>query len=246
MPDQPSVPPTPRLIVTIGLHSSASTWVYNTVRELMIARFGGEQISAIFAETVEEMIADRSLAGRHVVWKTHHGGPNWEAFAWLSRATAVLSVRDPRDAAVSLMQRFAVETKPAMGAIGQDCLRAMQCADAGCPVLRYEDRFFEDAETVGKLARAIGAEVSAKARARIFERYRTEAVSAFADNLAGLSTARVSGSVGSSQFDRVTQIHTAHIGNGRIGKWRETLPPAQQREATDYFAPFLRRFGYDA
>src|SRR5258708_10162417 len=108
----PSVPPTPRLIVTIGLHSSASTWVYNTVRELMIAYYGGEQISAIFAESVEEMIADRTLAGRHVVWKTHHGGPHWEVFAWLSQASAVLIVRGPRDAAVCLLQRFAVETEP--------------------------------------------------------------------------------------------------------------------------------------
>ena len=247
MPDPLSLLPSPpRLIITIGLHSSASTWVYNTVRELMIACYGGEQIGAIFAESVEEMIADRSLAGRHVVWKTHHGGPHWEVFAWLSRAIVVLSVRDPRDASVSLMHRFAVETKPAMLAIGQDCRRAMQCADAGYPLLRYEDGFFDDPATVGTLARLIGAEASPEAQARVFERYRTEAVRAFADNLAALPAERVSGSVGGSQFDRVTQIHRTHIGNGSIGKWREYLSPAQQRAATDYFAPFLTRFGYAA
>jgi hypothetical protein len=238
MPDPLSLLPSPpRLIITIGLHSSASTWVYNTVRELMIACHGGEQIAAIFAESVEEMIADRSLAGRHVVWKTHHGGPHWEVFAWLSRATVVLSVRDPRDAAVSLMQRFAVDAKLALQTIGQDCRCAMQCADAGHPVLRYEDHFFDDPATVGMLARLIGAEASADAQARIFKRYRTEAVHAVAE--------RISGAAGSLQFDRLTQIHRGHIGNGRIGKWREYLPPAQQREATDYFAPFLKRFGYD-
>jgi len=245
--DQPSVPqPTPRLIITIGLHGSASTWVFNTARELMIACYGEEQIAAIFADSVQEMIADGSLAGRHVVWKTHHGGPHWEVFAWLSRATVVLSVRDPRDAAVSLMQRFAVDARSAVQAIGQDCRRAMQCADAGYPVLRYEDRFFDNPATVAALARLIGAEVSAEVQARIFERYRTEAVRALADNLAALSAERVSGTVDSLQFDRVTQIHRGHIGNGRIGKWRECLPAAQQREVTDYFAPFLKRFGYAA
>jgi len=239
MPDPPSpLQSSPRLIITIGLHSSASTWVYNTVRELMIAWYGGEQIAAIFAESAEEMIADASLAGRHVVWKTHHGGPHWEVFAWLSRATAVLSVRDPRDAAVSLMRRFAVDAKPAVQAIGRDCRRAMQCADAGYAVLRYEDGFFDDPATVGALARLIGAQASAEAQACIFERYRTEAVRAVAE--------RISGAVGGLPFDPVTQIHRGHIGDGRTGKWREYLPPAQQREATEYFTPFLKRFGYDA
>jgi hypothetical protein len=240
MPDQPHFhPPTPRLIVTIGLHGSASTWVYNIARELMIAARGEEQAAAIAGESVQAVVADSRLAGRYVVWKAHHGGPDWEVFAWLSRATVVLSVRDPRDAAVSMMRRFAVEATPALRGIAQDCRRALQCADAGCPVLRYEDRFFDDPTTVAMLARLIGAEVPAETEARIFERYRTAAVRAFADNLEALPAERL-------RIDPVTQILRGHIGDGRIGKWREHLDPAQQREATAYFAPFLERFGYSA
>jgi len=234
----------PRIVITIGVHGSASTWVFNVARELMIAAFGAEQVLTFFSDNPAEVIGKRELLGRRAVWKSHHGGPNWDVFAWLSGARVVLSVRDPRDAALSLVERFGMELGPALKGIGDDCRRALQCAAAGCPVLRYEDHYFEEPATVAHLARAIGVEVSAATCARIFDTYRTDAVRAFAAGLEGLPDERRSGSPGNFLHDRVTQIHHTHIGDGRVGKWRERIDPAQHAQVTAFFAPFLQRFGY--
>jgi hypothetical protein len=78
----------------------------------------------------------------------------------------------------------------------------------------------------------------------IFNRYRTESVRSFGENLAALPPGRVVATP-VSKLDSVTQIHATHIGDARTGKWRD-LPPATQAAITTHFAPFLRRFGYDA
>jgi hypothetical protein len=240
----PGLPaPDRRLIVTIGLHGSASTWVYNIVRELMIARHGPDEVVALYADFVAGLLEERGLTSRHVVWKTHHGGPHWEDFARACRPTVLLSVRDPRDAALSLSGRFGIDRERAAQAIAPTCLRAIQCADKGHTVLRYEDRFFDDPDTVALIARLIGAEAPAAVQERIFESYRTAAVRAFAAELDGLPAERRAGG-DEVPHDRVTQIHRTHIGDGRVGKWRDLLTPAQQRAFTVFFGPFLTRFGY--
>ena len=43
------------MVATIGLHGSASTWVFNVVRELMIASFGENRISAVYTEELGEL-----------------------------------------------------------------------------------------------------------------------------------------------------------------------------------------------
>ena len=234
-----------RLIVTIGLHGSASTWVYNIVRELMIARHGPDEVVAMFAQDVAELLEDRGLAARHIVCKTHHGGPQWEEFDRACRPTVLLSVRDPRDATVSMSCRFGVDLKQAALIIAPDCARAIECADAGHQVLRYEDRFFDDPATVAIIASLICAEASAAVQGRIFESYRTAAVRAFAADLDALPAERRAGG-DELPHDRVPQIHRTQIGDGRVGKWRDLLPAAWQPSFTALFAPFLARFGYSA
>jgi hypothetical protein len=111
------------------------------------------------------------------------------------------------------------------------------------PVLRYEDRFFEDQAAPQRLAGYLGLQVAPSSFEDISARYRTEAVRSFAQRLADLPPERLT-MVGSSHFmDRVTQIHGPHIGDARSGKWRE-LPSAVQQELTRAFSAFLDRFGY--
>ena len=45
----------PGLIATIGLHGSASTWVFNVIRELMIAALGERQVLAVYADKMEDV-----------------------------------------------------------------------------------------------------------------------------------------------------------------------------------------------
>jgi hypothetical protein len=234
---------TPRLVATVGLHGSASTWVFNVVRELMEAALGAENVVGLYAEDAAGLFADPALAGRHVVLKSHHGGAGWDSLIWLARAPVFLSIRDPRDATLSLAQRFGISVADAARGIAQDCRRFERCADAGHLMLRYEDRFFEDAALPRHLADRLGLTVDPAMRQAIFNRYSTDSTRHFAANLAALPADRV---IANDQvtLDRLTQIHRKHIGDGRVGKWRDLLTPQSGAELTRYFSAFLARFGY--
>lgn len=95
-----------RVVATIGLQGSASTWVFNVVRELMIASFGQSQISAVFTEELGQLPSVVSQVGQHVLVKSHSGTPDLDAWLRAVEAEIVLSIRDPRDAAISMSQRF--------------------------------------------------------------------------------------------------------------------------------------------
>jgi hypothetical protein len=59
----------PRLVLTLGLHGSASTWAYNVARELMAAAYGPDAVATYFANRLEDLLNERSVLGRHVVCK---------------------------------------------------------------------------------------------------------------------------------------------------------------------------------
>ena len=233
------------LTVALGLHGSASTWVFNVLRELLIARYGEERLVARFADTAAQLLEAPDLAGRHVVWKTHRGGDGFDALAALAATRIVLSVRDPRDAVLSMMQRFRLSGPAAVKMLGEDCERAMRCAAAGCTVLRYEDGFFRGRTTVAILARLIGAEPPQEILDRVFDAYRTERVRAFAAALDRLPPQRRSGGE-QLPHDKLTQIHRTHIGDGAVGKWRHAFDAEGRQALTANFAPFLQMFGYPA
>jgi len=235
--------PMPRVVITLGLHGSASTWVFNVARELMVEAFGADAVLACFGGVGNEVLGERAVLGRHLVTKMH-GTPNVDVFAYLTDARVLVSVRDPRDAVVSLMRRFGSQFEPCARAIAQDCQYALLCAEAGHPVLRYEDAFFEDPAMVARIACHLGVTVSNAAAARIFGAYRTDAVRTFAATVPSLPPERLASNGKDLLFDRVTQIHRTHIGDGRVGKWREVLAPEQQALFSRTCGPFLERFGY--
>ena len=101
------------------------------------------------------------------------------------------------------------------------------------PLLRYEDQFFEDRATVERLAASLRLEISPAVIETIFATYATAAMRSRATELADRGSA----------FDPVTQIHPGHIGDTRIGKWRD-LPEPIRIKLTQWFDPFLKRFGY--
>src|ERR1700684_1665690 len=108
----------PRVVATIGMHGSASTWVFNVVRELMIAAMGDIQVVSLYADQREQL---PDVAGRCLVIKSHHGSVGLDS--WLAEAGAriFLSVRDPRDACVSMCQRFQSPLAHCAQWIGNDC-----------------------------------------------------------------------------------------------------------------------------
>jgi hypothetical protein len=151
-------------------------------------------------------------------------------------------MRDPRDACISMSQRFKAPLNHSVRWIANDCNRLLRLAPQGHVLLRYEDRFFEDQAAAERLAHALGLHLAPAVIAAVFARYRTEAVRSFAQGLTELPPERLT-MVGSAMMDRVTQILGPHIGDARSGKWRD-LPGPPRAELTRMFSPFLDRFGY--
>ena len=228
------------VVTTIGLHGSASTWVFNVARECLIAAIGETQVVAVFAEEVTGL---PPLDGRHLVVKSHCGSPDLDV--WLDGAGAyrLLSIRDPRDASVSMSQRFNVPLYRAAGWVMRDCDRLLRMADGGHPVLRYEDRFFDDPAAAERVAGLLGLRLEPEQTAAIAHRYATSTVRDFACRLGELPPGRTTLVGGAHLMDKVTQIHAPHIGDTLSNKW-SGLPRPVQAELTRVYAPFLERFGY--
>lgn len=224
-------------VATIGLHGSASTWVFNVVRELLVAAVGTDRVLAFYAEDIHPIPDETARTDPWLVIKSHCGNPRLDAWLQARSATLILSLRDPRDAALSLMRRFDMPLEQSVRAIGMDCARLMRLAGQAPLLLRFEDGFFDDPATIGAIARALGLQPTEEAAMRIFDRYRTEAVRQFAQAL------QQDHAGGGTAMDPLTQIHATHIGDGRIGKWRD-LPVSMRKELSGFFAPFLDRFGY--
>jgi len=226
-------------IITIGLHASASTWVFNIVRELLIAAHGADQLVAAYADETDKI---PPADGRHRLIKSHHGSPGMDAWLATAPVRMILSIRDPRDAAISMAQRFDAPLAHTAHWLLTDTERMRRLATGTAPVLRYEDRFFDRPETVATLAAHLGLDVPADIQAAIFARYTAAAVRAFTRTIADLPPERIA-MVGDSPMEITTQLHRRHLGDTTSLKWH-SLPADQQRELTRLYRRFLIRFGY--
>jgi hypothetical protein len=235
---------TPEVIATVGLHGSASTWVFNVCRELVAATVGPDQMLTCYADDLGQLPEEKARAGRHLLFKSHHGSHDLDSWLSARGAPIVLSLRDPRDACLSVSQRFAAPLQHSVQWIARDCQRMVRLADQGYPLLRFEERFFEERGSVDRLSGWLGIACAPDVKDAIFARYRTEAIRSFARKLDELPPERLT-MVSAYRMDRLTQVLESHIGDARVGKWRD-LPAPLQAELTRYFRPFLDRFGYEA
>jgi hypothetical protein len=233
-----------RVIATVGLHGSGSTWVYNIVRELVIAVAGEPAMVGIYADAMEELPSQQDLADKWIVVKSHHGSQHMDAWLQSAQAQYVLSVRDPRDAVISMQQRFNVPLVWAVHMVMNDCRRLCRLIAQGHHALRYEDRFFERPEAIGLIATKVGIPVGDDLMIALSHRYSVEATRSFVDSLPSLPSQRlgIAGTDG-QLFDNVTQLHRNHIGDTRSGMWID-LPDPIKRQMTSMLLPFLDCLGY--
>jgi len=229
----------PNVVATVGLHGSASTWLFNVTRELVVAVRGEAEVLALYSDDIESIPA---AAERLLVIKSHHGSRKLDAWLEDVGALILLSVRDPRDAALSMARRFNAPLSTAVGWLVADCARMQVLAAAGHPIFRYEDRFFEDNTATSHVARLLQVEQDPVMLAKLTSEYCTAAVRRFTRALDQLPPERVS-RLGTTVFDTTTQLHQAHIGDTMSGKWR-ALPPAVQAKLRQIFDSFLHEFHY--
>ena len=234
----------PPLVLCLGLPGSASTWVYNIciylcgLRQPFLVSMGYSDDSADFLAKIGD--ADESSAA--LVLKSHYADAGMRDYVSANYSKCVLSIRDPRDCIVSLMERFRQSFEAALINVKASCDAVMRFRRPDVPLLRYEDRFFVSQQTLSLLQRYL-APAERIDPAVLAQRYSREAVTEFIGTFGQLEPGRMV-IHGCDVSDAVTHWHRNHFGDGLSGKWRTRLAFEQKAQANRALAAALLAFGY--
>lgn len=222
------------LTVTLGTQSSGSTWLFNVVRALLadagLAFFGGSTDDGMGLLDLAPNIAAAAVI------KSHSLDQRFIRLAQLAGARLIVTTRDPRDSVVSQRERFGATVRWTVADLSKS-LATLAVLPAGLPQLRldYQDRFTERIDTVLEVARFLSLPVTAERATALFEALRPEAVRA----RVGPNPPGDAGGALACQ-DPIYMWHPNHVGDGRIGKWRDRLDAAEEATIADALEPLVR------
>ena len=233
----------PRVFLCCGLHGSGSTWVFNLVREICRS----QRVDFVSAHRDCEANLPWDAAGaKLIVARSHNPFESFQSFIATSGNPAVITVRDPRDAVVSLMQRFpdslAATFDRALHAIALSAERIIAFLRLReLPVFRYEDGFVGSVQIFDCIAALLGVSPTQTQREIILAGLESDSVRRTISRLEAAGVIR-----GEAVWDTETQWHANHVGDGKIGKFREFLSTEQQDAVMDRTREYCERFGYDS
>jgi glycosyltransferase involved in cell wall biosynthesis len=227
----------PNIFACIGLHGSGSTWMFNLVREVAASR--GIEFVSLHRDS--EANLPRDLFGRKlIIGKTHNPFPSYQTFIAESGEPAVITVRDPRDAVASHMKRFSVGFEEALKTVARSAETLVSMSKLrALSVFRYEDGFVGKNETLEAVAGLLGVTLSEEQRRAILARLTPEAVKG---KIGALEAAGVI--QGERVWDKETHWHANHVGDGKVGKFKDALSEAQQKEVVERTREYCEMFGY--
>src|SRR5580765_9067645 len=131
------VGPAPRVILCVGLKSSGSTWLYNVVIQLLKLKMR-RGVKAFYADNLAMFPPDTERA-RILVIKAHEPSRALVYLMRLTRGCMFLSVREPRDAIASLLQRFGHAFEGALRETARQSVRIAELAHGEDTITyRYE------------------------------------------------------------------------------------------------------------
>jgi hypothetical protein len=226
-----------------GMFASGSTWLFNAAMQVAAAVAPGASVQSRFVTDARDL--DGLEDGATHVVKSHHLEPAVRAAAMRLARAIFVTVRDPRDAVVSLMQHQRYRLPVAVAHVERSAaFSALMADDPRAVLLHYERRFMDDPATLDRIAQALGGTLAAEDRARIFAATRREKVEAF---IAGLDA--MPGTVrdirSGDLYETRTQWHRHHAGrDGRSDRWVSMLLPAHRVVVENRMRPWMDRFGY--
>jgi hypothetical protein len=227
-----------------GMFASASTWLFNAVQSVTAALAPDVPVRSRFVTDAGDLDGLEDDAVCHVV-KSHHLEPAVRDAAFRLPRAVFVTVRDPRDAVVSLMQHQRYRLPIAVAHVERSAAFSALLADRpGAVLLHYERGFADDPATLDRIAAALGGALDGPDRARIFRETRRDRVEALIAGL-GAMPETVRDVLSGDMYDRRTQWHRHHAGrDGRVGRWTEMMLPAHAEVVENRMRPWMRRFGY--
>lgn len=230
--------PSLKLVVCSGLFRSGSTWLFNVVRKLLVDGF-----QSLFSDGAGCSILSDGQS-RTIIVKCHK--PEWSLLEVVGRThcPVLLTIRDPRDAVVSLMSFRKLDFGEALEVIGSSADRLLDIKESATLTLKYEDRFFDSPDSIAVIGKALGVSLSHEQCAAYCQDFTREAVDEQIRRLHGAGILRDDAGAAEA-FDPETHWHAGHIGDGRVGKFRDQLTAKQIGSVVQRTLGFCERFGYD-
>lgn len=236
----------PKIVLCLGLPGSASTWVFNVALYLL-----GKTQRSLVTVYLDDNFADLQAAFKasdqqvdYVVLKSHKADPALLAFLASNPSSCILSVRDPRDCIVSLMERFEFSFEAALQALQKSCASLTMCQVPGAPLLRYEDQFYLSIETIRTLKDYLG--ITESVDLGVVQRLHSQAaVERLIGKFASLPPGRIR-RCGNDEYDLVSHWHRNHFSDGLCGKWRTRLTAQQAARVSLVLADVLEQWDYSS
>jgi hypothetical protein len=235
-----------RIVLCAGLKSSGSTWLYNAVIQLMRASLRASGTRRPVKPFYAEDLAAFPPAVRKtdcLIVKTHIPSPALRFLVRFTGGTVFISVREPRDAIASLMQRFDHGFDTCLEEVSAGAAAVLELADSGRHLLlRYESRFTQNRKSLSRIASYLGMAVDGD----VLEKIRLNLTPVnVTRKIETLSRNGVFGrKPDPNRFDPLTHWHPGHVGDRRIDKYSEVLSSAQQRAILRRLHEYCRTFGY--
>lgn len=239
---EPSLRPRPKLVVTVGVYRSASTWVANVAAEIL--RLRGPTLILV-ADGAADIARQTASSSSTFVVKTHRPDPSLGLLVHAAALPVIVTLRDPADAVASLMEQFKERFESARGSVAASCDGVLAMLSVCRPViLRYEAPLARGARTVAELAAHLGVAIDDDMAHAIAARFAPTEVKRLIEGFAA------EGLFGHDpqpyHVHAPTQWHPGHIGTGRIGSQHAILTPDQIESVRMVTRRFSEHFAYGA
>lgn len=229
----------PKTIVTIGLYSSASTWAFNVVAALLHESGSATQT---FSDSWRALKAHNEGDLGATVVKSHEPDDALSRAVQTGEVRAILTLRNPIDAVVSLMTRFGESFQDALHRVENSANQIVALDGApDMPVFRFEDGFSDDPDTVRTLALWLGLDLPPDRLDAVAADFTRDAV---ADRIAARQAdGTIPQGAAKVVFEPGTHWHPNHV-NRTAPAARNILSVEQLRMVVYATANFCEVFGY--
>jgi len=232
------LPPGARGFLAAGLYSSASTWMFNLVAQILKAG-GWRDLKTLYMDKLDDAAVDAIRNAPCFLAKSHIPGPALGPLLESCGLPVVMTVRDPRDAIASMMLRWNLGFDLAFGRVRTSAQALAKLAGYRPALLfRYEDGFMLDERCAETVARWLGVALSAADRRALLAELTPQAVEA---RIAAWQRSGVLGNGAPDvEYEPETHWHVGHIGDRLVGKWPGILTAAQAAQVVYATRPFSR------
>jgi len=229
-----------------GMYRSASTLQYQIIAEILESRGLGTRIGWAKPEHFPQVKKEHEQYKGYKIFKCHEFTPAITREFKEGNALGLYIYRDVRDVIVSFMQKKGFSFQRVMqGKRIESCIRNYNSwtRQTGVYISRYEEVVMDMEREVTEIAAFFKIPLELDEIIKIAEKL---SLSHQRERIERIKKEKSYMDLGSKKIDPFTLLHTDHISDARVNKWREYLTPQQARHIYELYQPWFEETGYKA